>query len=121
MILHIYKILIGLCPNPGFDITYTDRNKVIVKPKRTVPCKSQWAQRMRESSFFCEGPRLYNLLEEPLREHQFIDEPDKGHVVEFKERLGKFLGRIPDQPTVPGGVGRQADSNSLVDKIRYIA
>ena len=120
MIIHIYKIIIGLCPNPGFDITYSDRNKIIVKPKRTVPCKSQWAKSMRESSFFCEGPRLYNLLEEPLREHQYIDNPNNGHVVEFKGELDKFLRRIPDQPTVPGADGRQADSNSLVDQITYI-
>ena len=120
MIIHMYKIIIGLCPNPGFEINYSDRNKIIVKPKRTVPCKSQWAQSMRESSFFCEGPRLYNLLEEKLREHQFIDKPDKGHVLDFKGKLDKFLRRIPDQPTVPGGDGRAAESNSLVHQIGYI-
>ena len=42
-------------------------------------------------------------------------------MLDFKGKLDKFLQRIPDQPTVPGGDGRAAESNSLVHQIGYIS
>ena len=119
MILHMYKIIIGLCPNPDLTWTYSDRNKLVVKPKKSTRVVSTWVKNMRESSFFCEGPILYNLIDDKLREHEYIDYPAKEHVEEFKRKLDIFLRRIPDEPTSPGEA-RAANSNSLVDQITYI-
>ena len=53
---------------------------------------------------------MLNLLPEQLRGM------NSDHVDFFKNHLDVFLASIPDQPTMPG-LGRAADSNSLLDQI----
>ena len=118
MIIHLYKIIIGLVPNPDFQIREFERTNIKILPKY---CKSArpTVKTLRHSSFFSHGPRLYNLLPGYLRLREFIDAPKNTHVDDFKKNLDRFLRRIPDQPTIIG-YPRAAISNSILHQIKYI-
>ena len=118
MIIHLYKILIGLVPNPDFQIREFERMNIKILPKYCKTARST-AKTLRHSSFFSHGPRLYNLLPGYLRLREFIVTPNNTHVVAFKKNLDRFLHRIPDQPTIIG-YPRAATSNSILHQIMYI-
>lgn len=120
LILYMYKIIIGIHPNPGFEVTDFTHNprtgiKVLPKFKKNAPC---WVKTIRSSSFFTKGPMLYNLLPVELRTEENLVEPTKANVQNFKQKLDKFLVTIPDQPTTTG-LQRQAQSNSLIHQLMY--
>ena len=96
IIMYMYKIVIDMVPNPGFQIDYT-RNKIIITPKQKLGAKD-WIQTIRRNSFFSVGPRLYNSLPQYLRELEDIHTPEKKHTMSFKRRLDKYLVTIPDVP-----------------------
>ena len=67
--MFMYKILIGIHPNPGFelpDTSQTNRTGIKVKPKFKSGVDA-WVKTVRASSFFSQGPKLYNLLPIELR------------------------------------------------------
>ena len=76
---------------------------------------------METQSFSYAAARIYNSLPRHLKQKQRLAENfDKGKVVEdFKKELDCFLTKLPDQPTTEG-LTRAADSNSIVDQIKYI-
>ena len=119
MIIHIYKILIGLCPNPGLVRDFNLRTKITVVPKIN-PKAPAWVKNLRHSTFFCRGPQLYNKLPTELRELEDINIPEKKHVEIFKAKLDNILRRIPDQPTASELV-RAAESNSILHQVAYIS
>ena len=98
MILYIYKIIIGLIDNPGLEIQYNARTKVNIKPKMSPTTAPTWTKRVRNSSFFVQGPRLYNKLPQHLRELENITTPTKKNVDDFKSKLDKHLQTLPDIP-----------------------
>ena len=76
--------------------------------KNSAPSK---VKKAREHSLPVHGVRLFNLLPAYLRNE------DSADFDLFKNHLDIFLSSIPDQPTVPPGLGRQAATNSLLDQI----
>ena len=87
--------------------------KVKRKFKQSAPAR---IRKLRQSSFFYRGAQLFNLLSAELRQIEDIENPGKVHVKAFKDKLGKYLAGIPDQPTTPG-LFREAATNSLVNQI----
>ena len=103
LIIYIYKIIIHLIENPGLVIDYNPRTKLMVHPK-TCNQAPAWIRRARSSSFFVQGPAMYNALPAHLRELEDIAHPSKSNVDSFKGRLDTHLSEIPDEP------GTQANS-----------
>ena len=99
IIMYMYKIKLGLVPNPGFEPDYRRCQKFTWKPKNT--------RKYGLSSFLCIGPRLFNSIPAELRELDDTTDPDKTHMESFKEELDKYLNTIPDNP-------ESAQSNSLL-------
>ena len=60
---------------------------------------------LRENSFSCVGPRLFNLLPKSLK--------NIASLPLFKKQLDVFLQNIPDTPPTPGYIA--SNNNSLVD------
>ena len=116
MIIYIYKIIIGLCPNPGFERIPLNRRTTI---QAKINNKAEtWVQRMRHGSFFSRGPMLFNTLPAQLRDITIPDTPTKQNVMDFKKKLDDYLWHIPDQPATEGLV-KAAESNSLIHQSRY--
>ena len=115
MILYAYRVIIGLIQFQWFE-AYLERGiKLRSKYNKKAPQK---IRRVRHSSFFYKGPQLYNLLPEELRQFEEINEPCQDHVDKFKEKLDKFLEKIPDEPTVAEPKHkRAATTNSLICQI----
>lgn len=128
MILYVFKILIELVPNPGLDLgreRYNDRTGLRITPKFccTAP---RWVQKARESSFFFQGPSLFNALPRDFRQiedslppvpnqedaniNDIIFQLQKQQVARFKSKLDKFLDNIPD---IPGTI-----HNALLARLR---
>ena len=119
MILYIYKIIIGLCPNPGLNRIPLSRSTALF-PKRNRR-SSTWLRNIRHTSFYSRAPELFNTLPHHLRNVVLPEIPSKKNVEEYKKQLDKYLWRIPDQPTVANLTqGRAAASNSLLHQTRYI-
>ena len=103
IIIYIYKIIIHLIENPGLTINYNPRTKLMIHPKSCNQAPA-WIKKARSSSFFAQGPKLFNALPSHLRELEDIADPAKSHVHSFKGRLDDHLRGIPDNP------GTQANS-----------
>jgi len=97
MIIYVYKIVIQLIENPGLVITYNPRTKIMVQPKSCNQAAA-WVRKARSSSFFHQGPRLYNALPATLKELEDINEPSSKHVDKFKMKLDTYLESIRDEP-----------------------
>ena len=117
MILYIYKIMIGLCPNPGFDRIPMNRRTTIM-PKCSGRTDN-WVKTARQSSFFVRGPQLFNTLPEHLRNVMLPEVPSKLCVEKYKEKLDEYLWHIPDQPGSVEDDSRLADTNSLLHQTQY--
>ena len=118
IIIYLYKIIIGLCPNPGLDgIIWTERAGFTIHPKVNRKAQS-WVQNLRQSSFFIKGPMIFNGLPIELRKITIPDNPNKNHVLAYKKILDEYLTHIPDQPQVQG-LTRAADSNSIIHQRQY--
>ena len=96
IIIYMFKIKIGLVPNPGFQPDYRRCQKFTWKPRND--------RKNGRYTIFCVGPRLFNSLPPELRELDDTVDPEKSHVDAFKEELDKYLATIPDNP------GTQANS-----------
>ena len=107
-ILYCWKILENQAPNCG--INKIDNSEMTRQGRRlVVPIlkgKSQ-IKKMREQSFQCNGPKLFNSLPPKLRNISGVS------IDEFKMALDKHLEKIPDQPRMDGLVPA-ANSNSIL-------
>ena len=90
LIIYMYKIKIGLLPNPGFEPEYRRCHKFTYKPR--------YDRKNGRFSFFCVGPRLYNSLPPELRELDDIPDENKTLLETFKDKLDRCLQTIPDNP-----------------------
>jgi hypothetical protein len=117
MILYIFKILIGLCPNPGFDRIPMTRGTTIM-PKCSGRA-DEWVKNIRQNSFFVRAPQLFNSLPADLRDIVLPETPSEDCVDEFKKKVDEYLWHIPDQPGSVEGEVRPAESNSLLHQKRY--
>ena len=114
MILYTVKALTGLVPNPGFVVHQNKRTglHLVVPWSRSISGIA--TEKMKDRSILVQGPKLFNILPKDLRtEYENIS------IESFKHRLDEFLRTIPDQPTV-AGLGRAADSNSIIDQIKTL-
>ena len=120
MILYLYKVMIGLAPNPGFErIPYNERTGLKFEVKRSRGA-AKWVQDLRNASFFSVAPTIFNQLPFELRNFAIPEVPSKKNVEKYKEGLDEYLWNVPDQPDIPGVQNRRAaESNSLVHQIRY--
>ena len=97
----------------------TDNNnrqgQTLVVPKIRAP-GTRYAT-LKEGSLLIEGPKLYNTLPRPLRNH-------RGTLDSFKANLDRYLALIPDEPygyghMIPTAMTYQnKPSNSLKDWAR---
>ena len=87
IIIYMFKIKIGLVPNPDFEPEYRCQK---------FTWKLQNDMKNGRYSFFCIGPRLFNSLPAELRELDDAVDPNKTHLEDFKEELDKYLNTIPD-------------------------
>ena len=116
MILYAYRLIIGLLDFPWFEPN-EDFQGSGIKLKAKYNNRAPTAvKRCRHSSFFYKGAQLYNLLPVDLRQVEEIDEPNQSHINAFKEKLDKFLMKIPDEPSV-ANVPRSAATNSLICQV----
>ena len=104
-ILYVYKIISGIVPNPGLDILYFPRTKVRVEPKHERKAPG-WVTSIRNSSFHCIAPKLFNSLPGEMKELPNTTKTVQQNLNAFKNNLDKYLAGIPDVP------GR---ANSILD------
>ena len=111
MILFLWKISQGMVH--GYDVQFTSakgRRGRTALPHNIVSSSPAPVRKARESSLGVKGVKIFNLLPAELRN------TDHNNVDIFKKKLDIFLSNIPDQPTI-AGVGRSAESNSLLHQI----
>ena len=91
------KVIAGIVPNTGIDILYFPRTKVRVEPKyeRKTP---EWVTRIRNSSFHCIAPKLFNSLPGEMKELPNTTKTVEQNLNTFKNSLDKYLAGIPDVP-----------------------
>ena len=106
LIMHMWKILHGKCPN-DVDIQFTETlrhgHKAVVPS--IAKSSSQRNQALCDNSFAVTGPRLWNVI--PPHMH-LIEDP-----LQFKAELTTFVNSFPDEPPVQGYSRR--NGNSLLD------
>ena len=106
LIIHMWKILHGKCPN-DIDIQFSEtlrHGHRAVVPTITKS-SSQRNQALHDYSFAVTGPRLWNVI--PPHMHT-IEDP-----LLFKSALTSFVKSFPDEPPVQGYSRR--NGNSLLD------
>ena len=119
MILYLYKIFIGLCPNPGFQrFLLNERTGFKVEAKQNRKAE-KWVQNLRNASFFSLAPTLFNALPLELRNFKLPEIPTKKHVDKYKEKLDKYLWCLPDEPGHIKERLRLASSNSILDQMQF--
>ena len=106
MIIHMWKILHGKCPN-DVQVSFKPISRRGIQAEvPPLPTKrSQRNQSLYENSFAVMGPRLWNSIPEALQ--QINDQQ------QFKIQLTQHLNEIPDEPAIPGYSCR--NSNSILD------
>ena len=116
-IIYVWKALEGMVPNFTVEDSQIKcqtslrfgRQCVIPRVTRTATDR---IQSLREGSLSVNGPKLFNMLPQKLRNMTNVGLP------KFKEKLDKFLSTIPDEPLCPGyTANRRAESNSLIDMV----
>ena len=112
IIIYMFKIIHGLVPNCGISFTTNPRTGIHVKVPKIATNLCSFIKNLRQNSFNCVGPTLYNLLPSDLRNIYTC----QNIVFVFKQHLDKFLSTVPDQPTI-SGLSRAAKSNSLVHQL----
>ena len=104
-IIHVWKILHGYSPN---DILMSFHHNSRLGPVADIPklvSKRQHVNTLRDKSFSCNGPRLFNLIPKELKEIESLPL--------FKSKLDYLLKQFPDNPPTPGYV--TLNNNSLLD------
>ena len=119
MMIYIYKIFIGLCPNPGFErFPFNPRTGFKVEVKQNLRAE-KWVQTLRNTSFFSLAPTLFNSLPLKLRSFTLPQVPTPVHVDKYKKKLDKYLWCIPDQPGNVQDESRFGDTNSILHQMEY--
>ena len=114
MICYMFKLHIGIVPELGFLSDDKGRNGPQYLPKQNPAAPSD-TQAIRTSSFFTQGPKLFNMLPIQLRD---VPRPrDEAHAKKlfdkFKSRLDKWLEIIPDEPYTGKTLKTRPDPNSI--------
>ena len=102
IIIYMQKIKLQLVPNPGFEPVYRRCQKYKFKVKDD--------RKNGRKSFFCIGPKLFNLIPAELREFDDAVQPNPKDLEEFKKKLDEYLLTITHDPSSP-------QTNSLLDRL----
>ena len=114
--IYMWKILEEKDPNCGIESKADDKSGRRV----VIPSLKPYSKGLRDSSLHLHGARIFNSL--PL----YLRNTRKYSVEDFKEKLEKYLCKIPDQPKVGELVPFVVDtntghpSNSIVDHARVM-
>ena len=113
MLCYMYKMHMGIVPDLGF-LSDDTRNGPAYFPKfnRNAP---EEVREARLSSFFVQGPKLFNMLPLMLRKPARPTNKQEAKKLfdTFKRRLDKWLELIPDEPHTGRPVKRATDPNSI--------
>ena len=104
-IIQVWKILHKISPN---DTLVSFHDNARLGPVADIPrliSRRQHTNTLRDQSFSCNGPRLFNILPKELKELDSLPT--------FKVQLDRFLKLFPDTPPTPGYVA--VNANSLLD------
>ena len=102
-IIYIWKILKGLVPNCGVQLSLDNERlgrKVLIPSLKRNGRKA--IQTLREQCFQINGARLFNCLPKQLRNINTCQE-------DFKEALDKYLSSVPDQPRIGSLIPQATD------------
>ena len=106
MIIHVWKILQGVCPN---DINMVFKDNPRLGTKVAIPPLAKQASAMAKScydnSFAVRAGKLWNLLPKEVKMMSELES--------FKVSLGAFMDKVPDTPPTPGYTA--VNSNSMID------
>ena len=115
MIIYVWRIVEGQVPNVGSrqkGIRSTNhirrgRTCIVGTLNKRAPC---YVRHLKDASVTIHGTRLFNLLPADIRNLSGCN------VDRFKNRLDRYLERVPDEPQIHGYTAqRRAESNSLID------
>ena len=115
MIIYVWRIVEGQVPNVGSrqkGIRYTNhirrgRTCIVGRLNKRAPC---YVRHLKDASVTIHGTRLFNLLPADIRNLSGCN------VDRFKNRLDRYLERVPDEPQIHDYTAqRRAESNSLID------
>ena len=106
MIIHVWKILQGVCPN---DINMVFKDNPRLGTKVAIPPLAKQASAMAKScydnSFAVRAGKLWNLLPKEVKMMSELES--------FKVSLGAFMDKVPDTPPTPGYTA--VNSSSMID------
>ncbi|KAL5262155.1 hypothetical protein ACHWQZ_G007751 [Mnemiopsis leidyi] len=106
MIIHVWKILHGVCPN-DIKMVFKDNSrlgtKVVVPP--LTKTATALAKTLYDNSFGVKAGRLWNTLPRDVNTQCKLEC--------FKAKLGSYLDSFPDNPPTPGYTA--SNPNSLID------
>ena len=112
--IYVWKIIEGIVPNFGIEITENRRRGRYCRVPLVKSQASHRAQTLRFNSMSVRGPRVFNCLPTSLRNMSGCS------VQTFKKELDKHLNKIPDEPRVPGLVKFCSQGgNSLTDYFQF--
>ena len=109
-IIFIWKIAQSLIK--GYDIQFKEDNRrggLALEKSSNRRCPTA-VQNARQSSLAVKGVRIFNMLPKEIRAI------NSSKVEIFKTSLDEYLGKVPDEPTIPDG-GRAAATNSLLHQL----
>ena len=109
----MFKLHIGSVPDLGF-LSDENRNGPQYLPKQN-PNATGEVRALRMSSFFTQGPFLYNLMLLKLRQATRANSMEEAKKMfdQFKKRLDTWLELIPDDPYNGKPLKRSPDPNSI--------
>ena len=116
LILYCFKVIHNLVPDCGLVFHENSRTGIHIAMPSLKTNQPSFVKKFLGSKFSSQAPPLYNILPTDFR-RMFDNVPNP--LASFKKRLGTFLERIPDQPTIPGPQ-RAAASNSIIDQFNYM-
>ena len=127
-IIYAWKIIHNIYPNPGLSLNHMFRHLEanpnqgillevhqrddITLSHPTSPPK--WLEGRSNLDMCCQ---LYNAI--PLELRQMLGPEEQPSLDSFKEKLDKWLEKIPDQPTIPPRRWRPAKTNSILHQVEY--
>ena len=116
IILYTFKVIFGLVPNPGISWYFSERRgRMLNVPPLSSYFRNGYAQSLKEHSFFCLSPRLFNCLPKEIRNLPNIN------INNVKHYLDEFLHRIPDEPRLCGYTQQsRSPSNSICDQVIFL-
>ena len=94
--IYMWKILEDMVPNFGIEVMYNKRKGRYCRVPHIRCAAPGHTKTIRFSSMGVNGPRLFNVLPESLRNMSGCS------IVSFKNALDRHLVTVPDEPRIPG-------------------